>query len=130
MAWEIIEKSSLGGWQKGAWSEVPCISITRSSITVNAKFAEVWLRGKTHMLVCIDVEGRRLGFKPLERGQESPDAFTIQRPRSREDRLASCSIACKKPARVFADLVGKRFRAFMNRPESIIEVDLSPRNFA
>ena len=127
--WELFTPTRSGNQHGSDWNEFPCVGITRSYLTLNAKFVELYCaNGQTQVELLGISSGseRMIGIKVIARGDEHPSAFNISTPT--DTKGLTKKVSAPKVCRSVSDLRGKAFRVHKNPASQIIEVDLSPGN--
>jgi len=126
--WELVKKTTVGGGyrRKGKWREVPCVAINKHSIVFNKLFLDAYgfkTEGEvnTHILVFLDKDNRRIGFRALGEEDDRMHGFKIT-PNTKNS--VDGKISYKGHAEVWPDLpLSQQYPCELN--ERIITVELS-----
>jgi len=130
MSWIVLKpRNSGGGRYRGkGWEEFPCIAFGKTSIYLNVQFQEAFdVREGTPLVVLIDKDSGRIGFKKLESGDDSTFAYTARCEKGKRCRSPVLRVNCSAVAKCFPDRVGDVFRARLNHGERVIEISLTER---
>jgi len=129
--WELLERGQTGGGQGmygPDWYKLPCVSLNKTGLSLNRPFMDAFhLNHGAQVAVLFDVDSRRIGLKVILPEEDAHGSFPIK-GRKDGSHDASSLIACSGLSRRFPDCHKMAFRAHLDGPGRVIEIDLSPSN--